>query len=154
MPEILNCRDLFTNHNQKSLRVSHVVKEGLDYYVLVNEEDKLVKEGKLTSLNQWQGLSNYSGTMTYKNQFFIENREIINKVQLELQEASEIVKVFINGKEAAIKMWARYIFEVSGYVRSGLNTLTIQVTNTLANRICKVSLRSDISGSVKLKIYK
>ncbi|WAG66913.1 hypothetical protein LL037_07220 [Clostridium estertheticum] len=236
----LNSRDLFTKHNQKSLRVSHVVKDGVHYYVLVNEgeenikdilniknigyvekwdawkgkirkqevletngdyikisieinrresvifvldtskvptfgdkkeklsncytmdiksdwkvydqKNKLVKEGKLTPWNEWEGFKNYSGTMIYSNQFTIENREEINEIQLELEEAHEIVKVFINEKEVEIKMWAPYIFDILDYVSSGLNTLTIEVTNSLANKICNVKLKSGIGGSVKLRI--
>lgn len=236
----LNSRDLFTKHNQKSLRVSHVVKDFVHYYVLVNEgeenikdilniknvgyvekwdawkgktrqqkileingeyikipieinrresvifvldtsnvptivdkkeknndfytmdiksdwkvydkENKLVKEGKLTLWNEWEGFENYSGTMIYSNQFVIENRESINEIQLELEEAYEIVKVFINEKEVEIKMWAPYIFDISDYVISGLNTLTIEATNSLANKICDAKLKSGIAGSVKLRM--
>lgn len=240
--DVLNNRDLFTEHNQKSLRVSHVVKDGLHYYVLINEgeenikdilniknvgyvekwdawggkiyqqkvlevnnqyikipleinrresiifvvdnskvpiiihkeeksetcttidvppiwkiydkKNRIVREGELILWNEWKGFENYSGTMIYKNELVIENRENISEIQLELEEAYEIVKVFINEKEVAIKMWAPYIFHISDYLSSGINTLTIEVTNSLANRICEAKLKSGITGSVKLRIYK
>ncbi|MBU3112776.1 glycosyl hydrolase [Clostridium lacusfryxellense] len=227
IPEILESRDLYTLHKQKSLRVSHVVKDGFHYYVLVNEgeekindtiniknvgnvekwdawkgetekqevleindgfmsiplelnrresvifvvdssspvmitsnkkkfndDENILKEFELTPFNEWRGLENYSGTMTYRNEFTIENIKIINVVQLELEEAYEIVKVFINGKQPFIKMWGPYIFDISTCVRLGLNSLIIEVTNSLANRICGVSLKSGIAGSLKLKVYK
>jgi len=242
VPEILNSRDLYAEHNQKSLRVSHIVKEGQHFYVLVNEgedkindiiniknvgnvekwdawngevsqqevleindgfikiqlelnrresvifvvdslrpimlisnkekhkncsivdinspwkiydeENNLAREGELTLFNELKGMENYSGTMAYENEFTIENSEVTCEVKLELEEAYEIVKVFINEKQVGLKMWGPYIFNLSGYVRSGLNSLRIEVTNSLANKICKVNLKSGIIGNVILRVYK
>jgi len=242
LPEILDSRDLYTEHNQKSLRVSHLIKDGLHFYIIVNEgeeeindiiniknvgnvekwdawngeidqqevleindefievqlelnrresvifvvdslrpvmltnnkkkyknystieinspwkiydeENNLIHKGKLTLFNELKGRENYSGTIAYENEFTIENIELISELQLELEEAYEIVKVFINKKQVGLKMWAPYIYDFSEYVRSGLNTLRIEATNSLANKICKVSLKSGIEGNVMLRVYK
>lgn len=115
--------------------------------------ENLEKADVLTPWNEISGLEHFSGSMIYKNNFNINKPEINKRVQLDLGEVHEIAFVSLNGTELAPQMWSPYIFEISDHIRDGENVLIVEVKNTLANRICKISLKSGMVGPISLKLY-
>ena len=73
---------------------------------------------------------NFSGTIRYEISFnFLEKKE--SNYFLDLGDVYEIAEVFVNENKVGIKIAKPYKFEVTDYLKEGLNTLTIDVTNTL-----------------------
>lgn len=79
----------------------------------------------------------FSGTGIYRIDFMLPSGYLASgqKMYLELGKVGNIAEVKINGKEAGIVWMRGQKPEVTGVLKSGLNHLEIQVTNTLINRI-------------------
>lgn len=106
----------------------------------------------LTYWSEIEGLNNFSGTCIYKNSFDMEDLNEVKKITLDLGKVHEIVRVKLNDKDLGVRMWYPYIYDITNSVKAGENTLVIEVTNTLANKICKLNLESGMIGPVELKI--
>jgi hypothetical protein len=76
----------------------------------------------------------YSGTAKYTNTFNWQARGD-EKVWLDAGKVSNIAEVFVNGINCGIIWTAPYKVDITKAVRNGNNDLTIEVTNTWANRI-------------------
>ncbi|WP_426452853.1 glycosylhydrolase-like jelly roll fold domain-containing protein [Paenibacillus sp. S-38] len=109
----------------------------------------------LSSWTEWEGMAHFSGTVVYEGNVRLESRTagVDNHAVLDLGEAHELVRVWVNGREAGAQMWSPYRFQVGELLRGGDNELTVAVTNTLANRYDGQSLPSGLIGPVKLSIY-
>lgn len=95
---------------------------------------------------------NYSGTVVYCNRFFLEEAYQADSIQLDLGKVYEIATVTLNGKAAGVKLWAPFTFDVTGLVKEGENELMVEVNNTIANRLCNLSLDSGLMGPVRLTV--
>ncbi|WP_299848560.1 glycosyl hydrolase [uncultured Metabacillus sp.] len=121
----------------------------LDHNWIIDNRRNLV----LGSWVQWEGMESYSGTVTYKNQFILEDMDSLTKIYLDLGEAYEIVKVTVNEHEIGVKMWAPYRFDVHpAYLVKGVNKLTVDVTNNRANEMDHARLMSGLLGPVSFEI--
>jgi hypothetical protein len=88
--------------------------------------------GKLESLSdvsRLEGLQSFSGTMRYETDF--EWSLDGDRVWMDLGDAFETSEVFVNGESLGVRIQAPYRYELSGHLRDGLNSLQIEVTNTL-----------------------
>jgi len=56
-------------------------------------------------------------------------------VILDLGRVKELADVRINGKQAGVLWYAPFRTDITGYVKSGVNTIEIAVTNTWVNRL-------------------
>ncbi len=108
----------------------------------------------LCSWAEWDEMKHFSGTLTYEKSFHINNPEQYDHIELDLGEAHELVRVWINDKEVGLQMWAPYVLTLRDPLRSGGNGLRISVTNSLANRYDQLSLPSGLIGPVRLLCYK
>lgn len=158
------------NRRESRIFVIDTAKKAQYTHFVINEKSYSVEELKngwqfgenvnnlkgLKSLDYWSelgGLDNFSGTLSYKNSFTIdEDIKEFSKVILDLGKVHEIAKVIINDKVIDVKMWYPYTFDIKDAVKKGENTLIIEVTNTLANKMCKLNLESGMLGPVELKI--
>ena len=95
---------------------------------------------------------NYSGTVVYCNRFFLEEGYQADSIQLDLGKVYEIATVTLNGMAAGVKLWAPFTFDVTGLVKEGENELMVEVNNTIANRLCNLSLDSGLMGPVRLTV--
>ena len=66
---------------------------------------------------------------------------------------AEQAEVYLNGQYVGYKLWAPYVTDLTGFVKSGKNSLEIKVTNSLANKYGKVRLHSGLLDRVVLKVY-
>ena len=75
----------------------------------------------------------YSGTARYTNTF--NWQETKQKVWINVGKVSNIAEVIVNGINCGVIWTAPYKVDISKAIRNGTNNLTIEVTNTWANRI-------------------
>lgn len=108
----------------------------------------------LSSWTEWDEMSRFQGTLTYEKIFQFNSPELYDQIELDLGEAHELVRVWINDQEVGLQMWAPYVFTLRDCLRFGDNRLRISVTNSLANRYDQASLPSGLIGPVQLLCYK
>jgi len=106
---------------------------------------------RLSSWTEWAGLEHYSGTITYEREFELgQVGESGGQVLLDLGEAHEMTRLWVNGEEIGVRMWKPYIYDISRAVRSGSNVVRVAVTNSLANAYDGKSFPSGLNGPVTL----
>ncbi|MHA6483452.1 glycosylhydrolase-like jelly roll fold domain-containing protein [Paenibacillus sp. strain BS8-2] len=105
---------------------------------------------RLESWTQWEDMKHYSGSVTYEKEFQCEPHPSGVRVELNLGEAHELVRVWLNGIALGSRMWSPYVYEVGHTLKPGANVLSIEVTNSLANRYDGKSLPSGLLGPVRL----
>ena len=92
------------------------------------------------------------GTGIYETHFNVDAQLLSMSIEgmlLDLGDVRESARVYLNGEFVGCAWSAPYQVDVTGKVRSGLNTLRIEVTNLPANRIRQM----DIDG-VEWRIFK
>lgn len=106
----------------------------------------------LTSWTEWEGLKHHSGTMTYERSFEEGQIEGAERVLLDLGEAHEFVRLWVNDQEIGVRMWKPYVYDISKALKSGTNVLRVAVTNSLANAYDGKSYPSGLIGPVRLLV--
>jgi len=109
--------------------------------------------GHLASWTEWPGMEVFSGALTYKSEFRLEHLDDC-RFMLDLGEVHEIAHLFINGRDAGVMMWSPYVADITSLVKAGVNTITVEVINSIANGISNAKLKSGLIGPVSLiKIF-
>ena len=75
----------------------------------------------------------FSGTATYTTSVNLE--KVPHKVVMDLGKVGDMASVRINGKDAGFAWKSPFIYDVSGLLREGENTIEVEVTNRWANRV-------------------
>lgn len=111
----------------------------------VKFESDIVKRGPaetviFPSLQDWsthtdERIKYYSGTAIYKNSFKMNDIPRGEKIMLDLGKVSVMAKVKINGKYVGGVWTAPYSIDITEAVKSGDNTIEIDVANTWVNRL-------------------
>lgn len=121
---------------------------------IINPPQTIERETQLKSWTEYEGLEDFSGTLIYEDKFNLHRPwDPDERIYLDLGEVHNLALLRINGKEAGVKMWAPYIFDITDLIQTGQNIIGVEVTNTLANRLSKASLTSGLIGPVKLLIF-
>jgi hypothetical protein len=94
----------------------------------------------------------FSGTAVYKNEFFISNHPTDASCILDCGEAYDFLEVLINGKMADVRFWSPFIFDITDFVKEGVNQIEVRVTNSLACRYGQQVRKSGLLGPVKLSV--
>lgn len=115
--------------------------------------DKKVNKVRLGSWTE-QGFPYFCGTGKYKNKFFINNEIIENldsgkKLFIEILELGEVAEIYINEKMVKRLLWKPFVVDITNFVISGYNTISIDVSNTLSNLLTG-KRNSGIIGNVNL----
>ncbi len=84
---------------------------------------------KLKDLSAPGCFPSFSGTIRYETTFGMEDES--GSVELDLGSAYEVAEVWVNGEHAGVKICPPYRFDISGLQKLGLNSLRVDVTNTL-----------------------
>ncbi|MFA9458085.1 glycosyl hydrolase [Halalkalibacter sp. AB-rgal2] len=105
----------------------------------------------LRSWTEWTSMTYYSGTLTYRTTFHLQ--ETIEQAVIDCGEVDEIAKLTVNGEEVGVKMWAPYTFVLTGLLREGENVIELAVTNSKANEMDQVALRSGLIGPVTVGMF-
>jgi hypothetical protein len=82
-----------------------------------------------TPLKSWEelGAPSFAGTATYRKQFTAPSIPAKKHVYLEISDAHDYARVLLNGKELGARAWQPYRWEITGVLKSGLNSLEIEV---------------------------
>jgi hypothetical protein len=136
----------------------HNIKDMIEIkstWQLYSDDEKtndLLKTKRLPNLESWTtwpGMDDFTGTITYETDVELDHVRSKN-IMLDLGTVYEQAHVHINGKDCGYRLWAPYIFDISGVLRQGTNTIQIEVTNTMANRLERAKLPSGLIGPVVL----
>ncbi|OMF34739.1 hypothetical protein BK133_11780 [Paenibacillus sp. FSL H8-0548] len=104
----------------------------------------------LCSWTEWVGMKHYSGIVTYEKSFELNDPSAWADVKLDLGEAHELARLWVNGQEVGVRMWSPYVFDIGDYLKLGANELKVAVTNSLANLYDGKSYTSGLIGPVQL----
>lgn len=117
----------------------------------ISYKDKVLAEntGYLTCWTKWPNMEDFSGTLNYQTTFQLQDMECCEYF-LDLGQVHEIAHLYINGNDAGVKMWSPYVIDITRWIKTGLNTIKVEVTNTIANKISKAKLKSGLIGPVRL----
>jgi hypothetical protein len=87
------------------------------------------------ALEPWTktALANFSGTAVYEKNFTLPESYHGQKLILDLGRVSSVAEVYLNGKAAGTLVWSPYKLDITEFVKTGENHLTIRLTNTEAN---------------------
>lgn len=130
----------------------HLLENLTSWMVKLPDESK--KSVVLDSWTNWEGFEDFSGSMCYGSSFHIHSLKGTNRVLVDLGEVHEICELYLNDAYAGVRLWPPYRFDITGYIKSGENTVTVKITNTLANKIEKTRIKSGLLGPVRvLKVY-
>jgi len=80
-------------------------------------------------------LPEYSGTIRYETTFTVDQSVLQERIVLELGAVYEIAEVWLNDVHIGVRICPPYELEVTTSIRVGINTLRVDVTNTLAKKI-------------------
>ncbi|MVN90920.1 glycoside hydrolase [Mucilaginibacter sp. HME9299] len=94
---------------------------------------------KLDKVKSWTDLGdtdavNFSGTGVYTSTFNVAAK-ITGQYVLDLGQVDESARVWINDKEVGILWSIPFKVRVGSYLKTGVNTIKIEVDNLMANRI-------------------
>ncbi|CAG5018349.1 Putative beta-glucuronidase [Dyadobacter sp. CECT 9275] len=82
------------------------------------------------------GIKYYSGDAVYSRDFHLDkNAEKGERVFLDLGELSKIASVKLNGKSLGITWTPPFRYEISDLIKTGKNTVKIEVSNVWSNRL-------------------
>ncbi|WP_247902787.1 glycosyl hydrolase [Paenibacillus pabuli] len=117
-----------------------------------NQNTLTVERKQLTGIWNVDGYPFYSGAGAYSQQVDLSNVSLnpASEIWLEAEDIRETACLYVNGKQAGIRLWPPYHWNVTSYMVRGNNVIDIQVANTLENVYGKLSLPSGVNGSVKL----
>ena len=78
----------------------------------------------------------FSGTARYLNEFTVQEQDLKDDLHmiLDLGQVKDLAEVRINGKNAGILWYYPFRTYITEYIKPGVNTIEIAVTNTWANR--------------------
>ncbi|CAH1213092.1 hypothetical protein PAECIP111891_03910 [Paenibacillus allorhizoplanae] len=104
----------------------------------------------LLSWTELEGMEHFSGAIIYKKIFEFTEPLKYKGIQLDLGDAHEMVRLWINGIEVGVRMWKPYLFDITQQMKQGLNEIQVEVTNSLANLYDGQSKPSGLIGPVRI----
>ncbi len=97
---------------------------------------KLVKAGSWAAL----GCPHYSGMARYSRDVHLPGRWANGAATfLSLEGCADVAELYWNRKKIGTRLWAPYVFDISGRIKEGLNELELRITNTSHNFYGKVT---------------
>jgi hypothetical protein len=115
-------------------------------------------EIELGDWSKTDGLKSYSGGAWYRKKITIDEADIENNLQIDLGNLVSSAQLFVNGKNAGIKLAPPWTFDISGIAEKGRNDIEVLVYNTLSNHYTSIptrykgSIRAGLIGPVRLKV--
>lgn len=109
---------------------------------------------KLKNIASPELLLDFSGTVRYEIEFQVD--VIRENMILDLGKVYEIAELWINDRPAGVAICPPYRFNISKYLKAGINKIRVDVTNTLLNEqkdifsLSYVQEPSRLIGSVRL----
>ena len=127
---------------QKTKQISEPINIITNWDVSFNTEMGGPASFRMDSLTSWSnldedGVKYYSGKATYTRDFTV-NEEALTKgaeVYVVFEDIQEMARVSVNGNDCGIVWTPPYKANITPYLKSGKNTITVEVINTWNNRI-------------------
>ncbi len=96
-------------------------------------------------LGPWDelGLVDFSGSVAYEFTFFVAEEYLSGEIFLDLGDVRYGALVKLNESAPRPCLWSPFVMEVSGTLKRGENSLTVLVTNTLANQAVREEVVSE-----------
>ena len=91
-------------------------------------------QGRAWTLCEDSLVKYYSGTAEYRTAFNVEG-DVPSSCKLDLGDVSVMARVNLNGEDLGILWVAPWTVDISGKLRQGENTLSIEVVNLWQNRM-------------------
>ena len=111
----------------------------------IEEAPKVGQTYQLERLQTWEALGDSAavtmGTGVYTTTFRLSKEEAQQPWQLDLGDVRESARVYINGQFIGCAWAVPYILDCGKALKTGKNTLRIEVTNLPANRIADMDRR-------------
>ncbi len=142
---------VFVVFNGKAKELKRILpeKKELELAVLNDSWEVSFQQGRgapsqttFENLDSWtesddSGIKYFSGTASYKQTINISSNLLKDNssLYLELGEVKNLAEVFINGKSCGITWKKPFKVDVTNAIKSGENTVEIQVTNLWVNRL-------------------
>ena len=105
---------------------------------------------RTVALGSWTAIdSTYSGEGIYEGTMDLRALDPTSRYYLDLGQVRDVADVELNGTPLGRRLWRPYRYEVTRFVRPGINQLTVRVRNTSANRLGKPQ-PSGLLGSVRM----
>ncbi|BAL89591.1 hypothetical protein AMIS_43710 [Actinoplanes missouriensis 431] len=103
-------------------------------------------------LGSWTSFApTFSGSATYTTTLTLTAADLTNrKLNLDLGQVHDLATVTVNGVKLPAALWRPYTVDVTKVLKPGANTISVRVTNTLANSRNKI-LPSGLLGPVTLR---
>ncbi len=124
---------------KKELELS-VINEG--WGVSFQQDRGALAQTTFENLDSWTenddpGIKYFSGTASYKKTINISINQLTDNstIYLDLGEVKNLAEVFVNGKSCGITWKKPFKVDVTNAIKSGENTVGIQVTNLWVNRL-------------------
>lgn len=102
------------------------------------QQPKSTKIKALIDLSQHENddIKYFSGTARYHTEFQFQGPiDTAQQYVLDAGEAHQFVRVYLNGHNVGVKMWAPYQFDISPFIKPGNNQLEVETTNLWPNRL-------------------
>lgn len=80
-------------------------------------------------------LEDFDGKAKYSFGFEIDDVAQCGKTHLDLGRVGEVAKVWINGSYAGMRIAPPYVFDVSEFVKDGMNDAVVEVANTMVRKL-------------------
>ena len=106
-------------------------------------------EIELSSWDKFEGMRTYSGGAVYSKQFELSRDWVGKRIELDLGKVGGLARVRLNGKDASVRFYPPWIFDISDLVKEGKNMLEVEVYNTAANHYITIPTKyrgSTLSG--------
>jgi hypothetical protein len=88
-------------------------------------------DSKIDGVKYFSGMATYQKTFTLPEEYLDE--ELI--VYLDLGKVREVVEIYLNGEPLGILWKPPYQMDITRFLRTGENSLTLEVANTWSNRL-------------------
>ena len=102
---------------------------------------------EISELIPWQKLDElkyFAGTGIYKKSFVLSAEELEYKnIILSMENMKDCAKVYVNGNLAGDIIKYPYVIDITEFLKTGVNDITIEVTNVLINRMIDPEIKTD-----------
>ena len=159
--ELLTVREAFAGEkyqNAKSIdyrKKNHVKSIGKEWEISWSDYQSGQHQFTTDTLKSWLDypeLGLFSGIVSYKTTFNLENQELKNHWILDAGKVCESAEVIINGKKAGCVWTTPFKLDISRYLKTGENTLILEVANKAQNRIVDMYKKGTLNIKCPLEI--
>jgi hypothetical protein len=130
------------NHKQKAEGINVSIDITDNWDISFNPDMGGPKSHQIETLTSWtdidnEGIKYYSGSASYSRDFSVaeENLSKETKAFIAFEDIQEMARVFVNGNDCGIVWTPPYKTNITPYLKTGINNITVQVINTWNNRI-------------------